>query len=172
MSEDAACGTGPRLAQATPGEIPEVADLAAATLREAWSAEGFAAARRQPGAMLLVARAVAGAGAPLLGFLAAQRVLDELHVFALATRPEARRRGIARALLACALDSARSAGARVALLEVRASNVAACAFYTRYGFRVVGRRPRYYADGEDALLMDHQLAAGSLPLGPATRLHA
>ena len=29
----------------------------------------------------------------------------------------------------------------------------AIALYERFGFAIVGRRPRYYADGEDALVM-------------------
>jgi ribosomal-protein-alanine N-acetyltransferase len=39
-------------------------------------------------------------------------------------------------------------------LEVRLSNDAARRLYEKLGFRVVGRRPRYYKDNlEDALLM-------------------
>jgi len=39
-------------------------------------------------------------------------------------------------------------------LEVRASNEIAQELYKKYGFRVVGRRPRYYSsDGEDAVIM-------------------
>jgi ribosomal-protein-alanine N-acetyltransferase len=42
----------------------------------------------------------------------------------------------------------------VATLEVRLSNEAARQLYTRFGFRPVGIRPRYYSDnGEDALIM-------------------
>jgi ribosomal-protein-alanine N-acetyltransferase len=39
-------------------------------------------------------------------------------------------------------------------LEVRVSNSAAQALYRSFGFRVAGRRARYYSDdGEDALVM-------------------
>jgi ribosomal-protein-alanine N-acetyltransferase len=39
-------------------------------------------------------------------------------------------------------------------LEVRAGNEAALSLYRKFGFDVVGRRPRYYQDNyEDALLM-------------------
>jgi len=56
--------------------------------------------------------------------------------------------------LAHEITSAREAGTRLATLEVRAGNVAAQALYRRYGFRVVGRRPKYYNDNhEDALIM-------------------
>ena len=48
----------------------------------------------------------------------------------------------------------RTEGAQQAYLEVRASNHAAIALYTRLGFRVCGRRPNYYRDPEeDAVLV-------------------
>jgi ribosomal-protein-alanine N-acetyltransferase len=43
-------------------------------------------------------------------------------------------------------------------LEVRASNQPARALYARAGFVVDGRRPRYYPDGEDAVLMSWRAA--------------
>lgn len=44
-------------------------------------------------------------------------------------------------------------GAESVLLEVRASNAAALHLYDSLGFERVGLRRRYYADGEDAVLM-------------------
>lgn len=38
-------------------------------------------------------------------------------------------------------------------LEVRADNEEAIAFYKKMGFSASGRRPNYYRDGEDALIM-------------------
>jgi ribosomal-protein-alanine N-acetyltransferase len=80
-------------------------------------------------------------------------MLDEVHLLSLAVEREVRRRGMARALLAAALAAERSRGARLAHLEVRAGNGEALAFYASAGFRAVGRRRRYYPDGEDALLL-------------------
>jgi ribosomal-protein-alanine N-acetyltransferase len=52
------------------------------------------------------------------------------------------------------LDEAARRGAELATLEVRVSNQAAVNLYHKFGFQIVGRRPRYYRDnGEDALLM-------------------
>jgi [ribosomal protein S18]-alanine N-acetyltransferase len=59
-----------------------------------------------------------------------------------------RRRGIASALLAAALEG-------TVFLEVRAGNAGAIALYSTLGFAVVGRRRGYYADPvEDALVME------------------
>ena len=77
-----------------------------------------------------------------------------MHILNLAVHPGHRRRSIARRLLAEALAQARTLGAELAWLEVRPSNLAALALYESFGFRQVGRRPRYYDDThEDALLL-------------------
>jgi ribosomal-protein-alanine N-acetyltransferase len=57
-------------------------------------------------------------------------------------------------LLTEALAEAKRLGARLAFLEVRASNDGAREMYRRFGFEETGRRPRYYRDNaEDAILM-------------------
>jgi ribosomal-protein-alanine N-acetyltransferase len=95
-------------------------------------------------------------------FLLAWLVSDELHVLTVATLPEFRRRGLARALLAYVIDFARSRGARTVLLEVRRSNHAALALYAAFGFVTSRIRPRYYADNqEDAIEMTLALAAST-----------
>jgi ribosomal-protein-alanine N-acetyltransferase len=101
---------------------------------------------------------VAGPASPhpwqTLGYLIFWVVLDEMHILNLAVHSGHRRRGIARQLLAEGLAQARTFGAELAWLEVRTSNLAAQALYKSFGFKEVGRRPRYYEDTqEDALLL-------------------
>ena len=80
---------------------------------------------------------------------------DEFEILNLAVGNAWRRRGVATSLVGAALDRAQSAGAKQVYLEVRASNDAAITLYTRMGFRVCGRRPKYYRDPvEDAVLLD------------------
>ncbi len=65
-------------------------------------------------------------------------------------------------LLGAALGAAAGRGATGAVLEVRASNLAAQALYARFGFRVAGRRKNYYRDPpEDALVMTRPLGAAA-----------
>lgn len=82
-------------------------------------------------------------------------IVDEAHIATIAVHPDFRRQGIGEQVLLHALRSVRVEGARRAFLEVRAGNAAAQAMYFKYGFEVVGIRPRYYRDNnEDALLMN------------------
>ncbi len=94
------------------------------------------------------------AGAAPAAFLLAWAVADELHVINVATHPDSRRRGAARALLGAAIQHARSHRARLVLLEVRRGNRAAIGLYRSHGFSAIGIRRGYYADNsEDAIEM-------------------
>jgi ribosomal-protein-alanine N-acetyltransferase len=88
-----------------------------------------------------------------VGYLLTWHVADELHVMNVATRPDRRRRGIARALMNEALAYARGRAIKHVLLEVRRSNAPAIALYRAFGFFAMGLRTRYYADDEDAVEM-------------------
>lgn len=91
--------------------------------------------------------------ARLLGYAGGLVIDGDVQMLKVAVDPEFRRQGIARELLARVADDARNLNARTSSLEVRASNAAAQAFYEALGYVVLGRRPRYYSDGEDALIM-------------------
>jgi ribosomal-protein-alanine acetyltransferase len=89
----------------------------------------------------------------LVGFAMGLVQLDEAHVLDLAVATSHRRHGVGTVLLQALLEQVRTRGAGAVTLEVRRSNDAALALYRRVGFAVEGERPRYYPDGEDALLM-------------------
>jgi ribosomal-protein-alanine N-acetyltransferase len=94
---------------------------------------------------------------PPLGYAILRLGPGEAELLSLAVHPDERRRGLGRALLSAAVEQARQAGAKICHLEVRVTNAAARALYRRQGFRRVGRRRAYYADGTDALLLSRTL---------------
>ncbi|MEP6816693.1 MAG: GNAT family N-acetyltransferase [Marmoricola sp.] len=71
----------------------------------------------------------------------------------IAVDPDHRRAGVAHALLEGAVAHATVAGADRVLLEVRADNADALAFYAAEGFVEIDRRHRYFRDGADAIVM-------------------
>jgi ribosomal-protein-alanine N-acetyltransferase len=89
----------------------------------------------------------------VVGFASARLLHDEVHIIRLAVEDAHRRSGIATRLLDALLDWADGTGAVAVLLEVRAGNDGARTLYTKAGFVADGVRPRYYPDGEDALLL-------------------
>jgi [ribosomal protein S18]-alanine N-acetyltransferase len=148
---------GPRVERAAPADAAALAALAA-ELPTPWSEAGFAGEIAAPAARIWLIRGPAGAP---VGYLAAHRVLDELQVHSLAVAPRERRRGLGRALVEHAL--AAEPGLRAAHLEVRCNDASAQAFYAASGFRPVGRRPRFYAGGIDALTMTRTVGVDERP---------
>jgi len=90
----------------------------------------------------------------IVGFSGFWMMMKEAHIIAIGVRDGYRRLGIGEGLLIATIELAQIVNANVVTLEVRASNEIAQELYKKYGFRVVGRRPRYYSsDGEDAVIM-------------------
>jgi ribosomal-protein-alanine N-acetyltransferase len=90
----------------------------------------------------------------VLGIVCMWVVFEEAHIATIAVHPDARGRRIGDALMRTCVEQADAEGCSRMLLEVRVSNLVAQNLYRRYGFEVIGRRPRYYTDNhEDALVM-------------------
>ena len=95
----------------------------------------------------------------IAGFLIGRIAADEFEILNMAVSRAHRRFGVASKLLESAVKFSQNAGATRAYLEVRASNAAAIALYTRRGFTQCGRRPNYYpAPTEDAILLSLSLS--------------
>jgi ribosomal-protein-alanine N-acetyltransferase len=137
---------GPRLRRMEARDLPSVMEIDALSLPRPWSAAIWRGELGSPYGLYLVLEE----GGEVFGQIGVRHVLGELHVTTIAVKPEYRRRGHARALIAAAL--AAYPNASHVHLEVRPTNVEAIALYESLGFRETGRRPRYYGD-EDALLM-------------------
>ncbi|MFL6171846.1 MAG: ribosomal protein S18-alanine N-acetyltransferase [Marmoricola sp.] len=96
----------------------------------------------------------------VLGYAVASYAGDIAELQRIGVAEQARRRGLATALLDAVVAHAPSTGADRMLLEVRADNRGALAFYAARGFVEIDRRPRYYRDGTDAVVMRLPLVAG------------
>ncbi|MEC4184372.1 tRNA (adenosine(37)-N6)-threonylcarbamoyltransferase complex transferase subunit TsaD [Adlercreutzia sp. R21] len=106
------------------------------------------------------------ADAPLVGYAGGWVVDGDVQILKVGVDPAWRRHGIARALLARVADDARNLGASTSSLEVRATNEGAQALYEALGYEALGVRPRYYSDGEDAVIMRGPLPAITLAAVP------
>lgn len=114
-------------------------------------------------------------GEALAGYTGGWIVDGQVQILKVGVDPAMRRRGIARELLAHVAADARDLGASRCSLEVRAGNVGAQELYAALGFRSLGVRPRYYSDGEDAVIMEgplplarHDVAGMELVVGAAS----
>lgn len=97
--------------------------------------------------------AVAESPSGIVGYVGLYLSRPDADVQTLAVAAGEQGSGVGRHLLGCAIDHAWDAGCTRIFLEVRADNDAALRLYEAAGFRRLGRRPRYYADGTDAVTM-------------------
>jgi [ribosomal protein S18]-alanine N-acetyltransferase len=97
---------------------------------------------------------------PSGGMILMRIAADEAEVLTLAVAPAERRAGIGAALLHEATIRAAALGARAVFLEVSVANIAARQLYFRTGFVQAGRRPHYYSDNSDALVLRLDLGKG------------
>lgn len=78
---------------------------------------------------------------------------DEAHVTNVAVHPDARRSGVATALMLALADEAIKRGCVAWTLEVRVSSDGAQELYRNFGFVPAGVRKNYYENIEDAIVM-------------------
>jgi len=101
----------------------------------------------------------------ILGFLVASRALSEWELESIAVDPSSSRQGLGTRLMGELIARVAAAGGGAILLEVRASNAAARAFYETCGFEPAGLRKLYYSNPpEDALLYRHTVEPTANPL--------
>lgn len=136
---------GAVLRQGGPTDAPIAASLHAAGFagrERSWSAGEFDALLEIPGSFLFIAAPAPGAAeaAMLLG----RAHGGEAELLTLATAAEARRGGLARALLACFAKQAAAQGAAMAFLEVAQDNTPARQLYSMAGWQEVGQRKAYF----------------------------
>src|SRR5688572_727806 len=154
----AAAGVAPpgaefRLEPARPGDLGRLERLERA-FPDPWPRNFLAMELQHPAALLLVARDPAGAVA---GYAAFRRGAGDAELLRLAVEPAVRRRGVGRSLTERGLEILRAEGCAACHLEVRTGNAAAIALYEGLGFDRVAVRPRYYSDGDDALVLRRSL---------------
>lgn len=102
-------------------------------------------------------------GEELVGYAGGLVAGDDVQLLKVAVRSSHRRRGIAAELISRLAEDCRNLAVASMSLEVRVSNDGARAFYERMGFAEEGVRPRYYSDGEDALIMSCAIPALAAP---------
>jgi ribosomal-protein-alanine N-acetyltransferase len=138
---------------ATVSDIATVHRLETEAFSAPWRREFFESELYASGRFNLVARR----GKFVVGYLFAMWFFDEMHINKIAVEEDERRKGIALALMERCIDFAESHAIKTISLEVRRSNQGAQEFYRQLDFLASYVRPRYYPDGEAAVVMTKNL---------------
>ena len=134
--------------------VSQIAELEKLCFSDPWSERSIASEIENSLSLWLVSEE----DGVVLGYVGSQSVAPESDMMNLAVAPQARNRGIAQALVCALIEELKAQNMESLTLEVRVSNEPAIKLYTKLGFEIIGRRPRYYVNPqEDALIMRKEL---------------
>ena len=143
---------------ATLRDAARLAQLHRASFHRGWGVDEFEQILIERNALAHRLRA----GPNTIGFVVSRIAADEAEILSIAVASSYRGRGLSRDLLRTHLGHLAGQGLRTVFLEVEENNRPARSLYSRAGFRVVGRRERYYkeAGGEqlNAVVMQRDLS--------------
>ncbi|MGH8678721.1 MAG: ribosomal protein S18-alanine N-acetyltransferase [Burkholderiales bacterium] len=143
---------------ATEHDLAKILEIEHLAFPTPWSLKSFKHELSLPFSRLTVAASRGLYAHHIVGFLCRWLIDDECHVLNVAVHPQYRRTGIGGRLLTDAIADAHGKGARFVTLEVRRSNLAARHLYRKFSFEERRLRRHYYGPGEDAIVMELQLA--------------
>ncbi|MES2749865.1 MAG: ribosomal protein S18-alanine N-acetyltransferase [Pseudomonadota bacterium] len=139
-------------------DAPRLSQLHRASFHRGWGTDEFEQILIERNALAHRLRL----GGATIGFIVSRTAADEAEVLSVAVAAKHRGRGYSRGLLRTHLGHLAGHGLKKVFLEVEENNHPARALYERAGFRVVGRRERYYKDagGEqlNAVVMQRDLS--------------
>ena len=132
-------------------DLEAVLEIESASFSHPWTRRHFLDEIESPCGYPVVAATQEGVVA---GYLCLKQVLDEAEILDVAVSGTFRDKGVGRILVESGLAGSRDRGGIVVSLEVRVGNRDAIALYERLGFREIGRRKKYYENGDDAIVME------------------
>lgn len=134
----------------TAADAEAAAEIAALSLSDPWSKDGFCDAILQENTICLTAEC----GGRAAGYAVAYLAADEGDLSSIAVHPDFRKQGIADSLLEVLEAEAGKRGICSIYLEVRLTNLPAQHLYEKHGFTSCGIRRGFYSHPtEDAMVM-------------------
>ena len=133
---------------ATPNDLADILSIEKKVFKHPWSKEQLSwELNSQPAAenYVMIARG------NMIGYLFSHVVDDDVQILNIAIDIPFQHKGYGEQLLSYFLDQFNTDSS--IHLEVRKSNFPAINLYLKFGFHETGTRKGYYADGEDAIIM-------------------
>ena len=134
-------------------DIPALAEIENKSFADPWTEGMLKDCLRYP----IYHTFLAEEGGQVCGYCCLILLFEDAELANIAVAPSHRGQGVGKMLMEKMHDYAKTFGAERMLLEVRVSNQSAIGLYEKYGYEKYGLRENYYADGEDAYLMQKSL---------------
>lgn len=146
-----------RLREATRADLLSVFRIEQASFPTPWPFQAFERFVSEPGFIVACDERSTGDDGGVMGYIVADSMPNHGnpigHVKDFAVHPDYRGNGIGSALLQRALSELSLQGVYTVKLEVREGNTAAIGLYQQHGFELHHSVPRYYDNGETALVL-------------------
>lgn len=130
--------------------IESLSALESACFTEPWQSGTLLSALNDERYITLLLR---GDDGSFLGYALGWSTGGEAELARIGVLPAWRRKGLAGQLLGAILTAFRRRDSKKVFLEVRESNHSARCLYEKFRFAEVGKRPKYYSNGETASVM-------------------
>lgn len=98
----------------------------------------------------------------IIGYYGFWAIDDDAMITKVTIVKPLRGKGLSKVLMDDLLMRLKILNCNTVTLEVRVSNLAAISLYEKYGFKIIGKREKYYQDGEDAHVMLKKLNEGAV----------
>ena len=142
----------PLIRTMTVDDLDDVIAIENEVFTEAWTRESFVYEIKKNPYSLPIVMELNG---EIIGYAVAWDIFNEFHIATIGIRKMHQGKGWGKHLFRYLMSM--TDGAEFAMLEVRKDNHVAIKMYESFGFYPIYVRPRYYRDGQDAIVMRKQL---------------
>ena len=133
----------------TKEHLEQIKDILQSEFDEFWNADVLSKELENPLSIYIVALK----DKSVVGYAGLWQPLEEGHITNIVTKLDKRGNKIATRMLEELIDIAKINKLDCVTLEVNVHNEIAIRLYQKYNFKEVGRRPRYYNNTDDAIIM-------------------
>lgn len=137
----------------TKEHLEQIKDILLTEFDEFWNAEVLEKELENP----LSAYIVAISENQVVGYAGLWQPIDEGHITNIVTRLDKRGNKVATKMLEELIKLAKQKSLKCVTLEVNVHNEIAINLYKKYDFKEVGKRPKYYNNTDDALIMTKEI---------------
>ena len=139
----------------TKEHLEQIKDILATEFDEFWNAEVLKKELENPLSTYIVA---ISSDNQVVGYAGLwQPTEDEIHITNIVTRLDKRGNKVATKMLEELIKLAKQKCLKCVTLEVNVHNQIAINLYKKYDFKEVGKRPKYYNNTDDALIMTKEI---------------
>ena len=137
----------------TKEHLNEIKNILQEQFDEFWNADVLEKELENPHSTYIVAIS----NGKVVGYAGLWQPIDEGHITNIVTKKDERKNGIATKMLEELIQIAKNRKLNCVTLEVNVHNECAISLYKKFEFKEVGKRPKYYNNIDDALIMTKTL---------------